>query len=290
MSEPFDFTQFNNQQTQSSEPGSGPTEPVASAPAQQNRAPYADYLEQVPEAFRPQVEPAFKEWDANVTKRFQEVQQQIVPYRDIISEYDPESIQQAIQLANLMQENPQQVYQALGAAYGYGNEVQQSAGQGGMGQQFQQQSAELPEEYADLPPQFLEQWQQTQAQMQQMGQMQELIGQALVQERQQAEEAQQMQQFEQYLGNLKQQFGDYDEDYVLAKIAGGMDPEQAVQNYQQKFGQLVQQQTQQNVNQAVPTVLRAGGGLPTTQQDVTNLSRPDTKALVTQMLEAANRA
>jgi hypothetical protein len=41
------------------------------APAE-NAAPYAEYLERLPEEVRGQVEPVFKEWDGNVTKRFQE--------------------------------------------------------------------------------------------------------------------------------------------------------------------------------------------------------------------------
>jgi uncharacterized protein YciW len=45
----------------------------------ESQAPYANYLAELPETVRSLVEPTFKKWDGDVTRRFQELH----------SEYDP---------------------------------------------------------------------------------------------------------------------------------------------------------------------------------------------------------
>jgi len=66
-------------------------------------APYAEYLEAVPEQFREQVEPAFKKWDADVNKKFQdhaEYRKAWSPYEEAgINEYEPGLIQEVLQTA-----------------------------------------------------------------------------------------------------------------------------------------------------------------------------------------------
>jgi hypothetical protein len=261
---------------------------------QSNDPPYAQYLNNIPEAFRGQIEPVFKQWDADVTKRFQGVQSEVAPYRELIQQYDPQSLQQAVQLAELMQADPGQVYQALGATYpelAGGQNTGGQQNQGVQGQQFQQQTPSFDAEEYGLPPQLMQQFVQQQQQIQQFqeaqqqqAQLLELISTGMIQEHQQREEAQQMQQFEQLLGNLKQQYGDYDQDYVLAKIAGGMDPAAAVQDYRGKFSQAVSQQAAQQH----PQILTSGGGLPSTQIDPNKLNSQDTKNLVQQLIAQAN--
>jgi hypothetical protein len=79
--------------------GSEPTAPVtdtavtAEEPA---ASPWAEYLEPLPESVRPLVEPAFKEWDAQVTKRFQSLHSEYEPYKQIIDDYEPDALAQAV--------------------------------------------------------------------------------------------------------------------------------------------------------------------------------------------------
>lgn len=68
-------------------------------------SPYGEYLSRIPEEQRGVVEPVFKDWDANVTRRFQEASEfrrQWEPYGDLgLTEYDPGYLQQLLQLGQL---------------------------------------------------------------------------------------------------------------------------------------------------------------------------------------------
>lgn len=71
-------------------------------------APYAEYLNRIPEEHRGLVEPVFKEWDGNVTKRFQqasEASKKWEPYEQAgINQYDPETLSGLVQFAQMDRE------------------------------------------------------------------------------------------------------------------------------------------------------------------------------------------
>lgn len=75
-------------------------------------APYAQYLEQIPEEHRGLVEPAFRRWDADVTRRFQEASQyrdQWAPFEEAgIHEYDPAELAGLVQWAQSARTDPEQ--------------------------------------------------------------------------------------------------------------------------------------------------------------------------------------
>jgi hypothetical protein len=76
-------------------------------------APYAEYLNRIPEEVRGDVEPVFKEWDANVTRRFQEHSQQReqwAPYEELgVNRLSPDEVQWALDFRQAAVENPQAV-------------------------------------------------------------------------------------------------------------------------------------------------------------------------------------
>lgn len=65
-------------------------------------APYQEYLDRIPEQFRDEVEPIFKEWDGNVTRRFQEsadFRKQWEPLQETgIHELEPDAVSWLVQL------------------------------------------------------------------------------------------------------------------------------------------------------------------------------------------------
>lgn len=73
-------------------------------------APYQEYLDRIPEEVRGQVEPVFKDWDANTTRRFQEhadFRKTWEPYQNTgISNVDPERVQWAMQFLEAHDNNP----------------------------------------------------------------------------------------------------------------------------------------------------------------------------------------
>ena len=162
---------------------------------QQQRAPYADYLEKIPEGLRGVVDPIFKEWDGNVTRKFQEYTNQIEgykPYQPLFDQYEPDALQQAVSLAEQLstQESAEQFFHQLAQVLGYDVEDQNNQQQ----QQQQQPNGFDPEPdiFADPRFQKLEQGigsiaQQLQQQQQQV-QMQQLQAQVEQEWEQQLEE------------------------------------------------------------------------------------------------------
>lgn len=80
------------------------TEPQPEGQGPVGDAPYAEYLSRIPEEVRGDVEPVFKDWDANTTRKFQEhseYRKQWEPYEQAgLNEYDPAALQAHLQMLN----------------------------------------------------------------------------------------------------------------------------------------------------------------------------------------------
>lgn len=77
----------------------------------QGAAPYADYLNQIPEDYRAQVEPVFKEWDASVTKKFMEAaefRRQMEPFQQFQGR-DADALRWGAEFHDAAVNNPQAV-------------------------------------------------------------------------------------------------------------------------------------------------------------------------------------
>jgi hypothetical protein len=78
----------------------------------QGQAPYAEYLDKLPEDIRGDVEPVFKDWDANVTKRFQEAaefRKQWEPFQDLgLTDVPRDELENLIALRELAANDPEQ--------------------------------------------------------------------------------------------------------------------------------------------------------------------------------------
>lgn len=231
---------------------------------QSNGYPWAEYLNRVPEGVRPLVEPIFKEWDGNVTRRFQEFHQQLEPWAPIVEEYDPEAVQQAIMLAQAVEADPQGVYNALAQSFGFENTAGNDADEGSG-------------DYEEEDP--------YEARFRKQEEMLGTIAEILLNEREARGEQEEDAELDEYLAEMKQQFGEFDEDYVLTKMANGIDPETAVQQYQSLVETRASSRNQASQN--APRIMGAGGGLPSNQVDPAQLTDKDTKSLVAQMLAAA---
>lgn len=238
---------------------------------QQNTAPYAEYLEKFPETVRGMAEPIFKEWDANVTQKFQQLHSQYgwaQPWQEIAQNYDPEVTAQALQLLDAMNADPQKFYEAVGNAYGFN--AQPNAQQGQPGQQNGQQTGEENNEGFFDP------------RVDQLMQTVDTLAQILTQSHQQTQEEKEEQEFFQYLDGLKTQHGEFDMNYVLAQIAAGTDPEQAVQD----GVRIHQALSGQTANNSAPVVMGSGGGVPSTSVSPNQFDRKQTQEFVASVLGA----
>jgi len=78
----------------------------------QGAAPYQEYLDRLPEDIRGDVEPIFKDWDSNVTKKFQEAaefRKQWEPFQDLnLTDVPRDELQNLIALRELAADDPDQ--------------------------------------------------------------------------------------------------------------------------------------------------------------------------------------
>lgn len=278
---PPSFTQQQApQQTQQTPTGSNPA--------------YAEYLSKIPEGFRGVVEPIFKEWDAGVNRRFEQVHSKYEPYKFLAERQEnPDDIRQAMEIQRLLVEDPKRVYEALAEHFG------STPGQG--------QALDEPEEEFDLgedgqPQQFDI---TKHPQFKQLAEQQRAIVAAMQQEVQQREAAQLEHEGEQWFESrmkaaesyLKEKVGiepdKYTWNYILGTTIGlsNASPNgdndaafaQAVDSY---VAQLTAMRRMPTANASAPTVLPTGGGTPSNALP-NDLSDKDRRKLAVDMFSQA---
>lgn len=240
---------------------------------------YAPYLDKFPESLHHIARDVFKEWDGNVTKRIQSVHSEYEPYKSFVEEYEPDAIQQAVQIAEALNNDPQAFYTALAEAYGFETP-----------QQGQQIANELQQQQSNNPQQ--DEYDPFSHRLEQNEQLTRTLAETLIAERNATEQARVEQQedelYDQTMGQLAEQYGEFDQNYVNSLLAQGYDPEAAVQYWRQAVDHYASQQLAPN--STAPVIMGAGGGTPSIQRDVSDLSSQETRHLVEQMLRQANES
>lgn len=221
-------------------------------------------LSQVAEEDRPYVEKYINQWDAGVSRRFADYNSQVKQYQEL-GDYDELST-----IVGVLQDptsNPQiarALYDYLSEEYGTAEpEETEIETPQGLSPEYLQKQTQLETIVTALAEQFLAQ-------------------------NQVAEQNQEDQELDEYLGLLKREFGDFDEDFVLAKMLAGLDGDKAVQAYQAAIQAQVNGAAQTS---QLPAVLSSAGGagMPGQVQGVSQLSRNDTRKLVADILSQAQQ-
>lgn len=226
------------------------------------------FLSRVDPAHRPIVEPYVKQWDAGVSRRFQELHSELAPWKAL--GVDPDTVTSAMTLYQMIDDNPQQVVDLITQA------IAEETGQLSPGQGIDQPLGQPPGDAPGISPEL-------QQRLDRQDKVLEAIAQHFLGQQQEQQQAQEDQQLDQYLGLLKQEYGEFDEDYVIAKMLSGMSGDDAVKAYSQAV------QSQVNARAArpqVPTILGGGGSVPNESQSIAKASRGDVKSLVTNLLQA----
>lgn len=240
--------------------------PLASEPAS---APWSQYLEPLPESVRPLVEPVFKTWDADVTKKFQSLHSEYDPYKELIDGYEPDALQQAVALVDRLNEDPKAFIQMITEAFGL------EAEQGTANAQVAQEPVEDLDPYEDR-----------------FGKLETMLGklaEIIVGEREQTQQQQDQKALDDLLSDLKTKHGEFDEFYVLSLMGQGMDPDKAVEQFKTSITSYASKLNEPQ-SQAPTVVSQNGGGYATEPINPKDLSDKDTKDLVVQMLAAAAAA
>jgi len=219
-------------------------------------APYAEYLNRIPEELRPQVEPIFRDWDGQTTRKFQEhsqFRQQWDPYQQVgLDQYDPQDLAGLIEFAKMANDPARQT--------DYLQWLQAEAAKHGLGQ-----PSEEEDDFGDLlDPSvagFVER--ATSPLAQKLQAMEQSLTQFQEQQAKQAQEAMWNQQFERLIG----EHGELDRDLMqtfAAKYAN--DPQNAIhrgfEDFQRARAAIEQQVLRGKLNQPPSPSAQPGAGLP----------------------------
>lgn len=260
----------------------GGSEPTIDAPVdngigavepEQQEAPWADYIKDLPESVKPLVEPIIQKWDANVTKKFQEVHSSYEPlkaYESFAKQgHDVQFLEQAVQFVEAFNNDPESVFKAMQEHYGYGVE---------QGQGTDPANPVVPGTNDDqYDPRFL-----------QLEQNQQLLADIITSQHEADQAAELDRQLTAELNTAAEKYGEFDTTVVLGWCAANpnLSIDAAVQQYQTAIEAAVAKRQPPNV----PIILGGGGSLPSQSVDPAKLSPQERKALMTSFLENAAKS
>lgn len=254
-------------ESQSQEPITTPVEP------QLNEKDWG-FLKHLPEAERPIVEKYVKQVDANVTRRFQELHNSYAPYKEL---GEVEQLKNIVNLVNQMQtvEWQWQAYQTLKNQFA---SLEQQAN--GLQDEYEQ-PLQQQQQQPVVPPEM-------QIKMQQMEQVVAAMAQQRVAEQQAAKQAQEDQELDNYITQLKTEFGNFDENYVLTVASyNGGDFAAAIEQYNQMRQQFINQASQAAT---APPIASGGQVAPPQTPRLGDLDGKDVRSLVTQAITHLRRS
>lgn len=241
-----------------------------------------DLLNALPSSLHSQAIPHLRKWDEGVQNRFQQVQSQYAPYRDIVEAgTDPGEIMASVQLAQMIANNPREFYDRMGSFYGE---------QWGLNQSDQGQESSDADEYSldgfeedDLANNPL---------LQKIQEQQNMLATVVAQQYQQQEDAKQAEiqkqadaEVESNIAAITEKYGEVPPNVLrtiiaLAVNSDGNDLMAAADNVFEMIG----------TKTPAPTVMSPGGGVPSQTVDPASLDNKGTRNLVMQILaqNAAN--
>lgn len=237
-----------------------------------------DILQKLPAGLHEMIRPELEKWDRGVQERFQQVQSRYEPYKDFVeNEVDPQDIQRAMQVYQLMNQNPQMLWEQMGRYYNF---AQQQASNSGQGQQESVEEYDLDESQREnvaaaegITPEKL----------QQLEQNQQILAKALYQKYEQEQQAQADAELEQELSRLREEFGEFDEEFVIPIAAQTGDVEAAVKKYMELKAKIA---GNPRPGSNLPRPIQPGGATPSTSVNPAELDSKDTRNLVVEFLKS----
>lgn len=242
---------------------------------QQNDGLATGFLSRIPEQDREIVGKYVSQWDAGVTRRFQELHGKYKPYEDL---GELENLQRAKEIYDILEQEPERIYSALHELY--------ADQQNGQVDPQQQQNGLEGEEESPLQGALTE----LQGKFDQQTQVLEAVAQYILNQQQVTQESKEDQELTDYMGLLKQEYGEFDDDYVLTKMYHGMSGEDAVGAWKELIQGQVNQSNQPMAG--LPAILSNSGGsaLPVGEtQRLGSIPSKDVQALVADVLAQVHR-
>lgn len=258
------------------EPVEGDAEPSQGEP-NDDLSLASPFLEKIPAQDRAIVGRYIKDWDAGVTKKFQEIHGQYKPYKAL---GPPEQLQQYVNFANNFRADPENVFRLMwqGMQEQYGEDFNKE-----LLRVLQLEEAAMSEDYGSQPEQQQyapEQPDPTQIQLQNMAQELEDMRSWKESQEQERVSQQEAQQLDGVLTAMHTKYGDFDDNWILVRLAEHGNVAQAVQEWNQMIGKY-----SQGTQRQAPKVMGGQGGVPNGQVQADKLRGKDRREVVAQMLE-----
>lgn len=256
--------------------GLGNPEPTDNSGGQESQAEstnpaWQPLLDKLPSEFVPLVTPQLKEWDTKFQEQLQQVHSQYEPYKPFLEQQVPaEQLEQAYNLFNLINTNPELVFQQMQEFYGFGGQGQEDPNN--PGQQAGEQEFDFNSPDVDI---------MQHPKVRELFENQQALAQHFVSQQEQERIAQAEQQIEAELTEVKAKYPNVDELLIFEVATGGrMTLSQAAEQINAQMEAMLAQS-----RQPAPRVFSAVGGLPAAQQpDPRKLNSTGTQDLVAQIL------
>jgi hypothetical protein len=232
-------------------------------------------LSKLPQGLHGLVTPDLKQWDQNYQQGIQQVHSQYEGYKPFLEQgVNPEALNNALLVQQALEANPEQFIRTVAEYY--------NLQLGEQGQTDQQE--ELTGDEEGLPFDITQD-----PRFQQYQQMTELMAQQMLTQNQQQQDAVMDQQVESEFAAAREKLGDFNENLVIQQmlITG-----QSVEEAAQTVNEMIQGEVAKHRNPGAnaPIIMGSGGGLPSQQTPVSDLSPQDRRSLVAQRLAAAQQA
>lgn len=240
------------------------------------------FLQVIPTQLHGQIKPVLKTWDQGINEKFQEIHQRYEPYKQFVDDgVTADQVRQSYQLLQALENNPEAFYKEMGQYYGY-------VGTGG--QESSQQTPPTVESSDDQTefdfgtPEANTAWKGMQSQLAEQSQIIQTMAQILTGAQEMTANSEADKALDTALSAAREKHGNFDENYVLALVANGMDIDQAVEQYSSAINTAL---TERNRPPAPQVLGGANGSLPTNAVDITKLSQRETQNLVAEMARKA---
>jgi len=220
------------------------------------------FLAAIPEQDRNIVAKYIKDWDAGVTKKFQDIHSQYEPYKNL-GEID--RIQRAMEVISILEEDPQLFYENLAQLLN----IEEEDGEDEMSTDQEQQEFEDPRdaELAQLRTAF------------------ESLSSNFQESQTASQEKQQMDELDNYMKTLHNEHGDFDDDWVLLQISKGVDPIESVKSW----NTMINDRVSSTAKRTPPTIMSGNGSSPGGQVDPSKFNSSQRKEYIAAMLAASNQ-
>jgi len=238
------------------------------------------FLSKIPPQDRPIVGRYIKDWDAGVTKKFQEYSGKLKPY-EALGPY--KELEQQVNFVKAFRSDPEMVFRLMweGMNEQYGESFETELAR-------ILQLEEAMSNYEQQQPNGNEQFEVNEGPSEE-----EIFQQNVVQEleelrawRDQFTESQQDAAEQAQLDNVLQQLhtlhGEFDDDFILLQLSQHGDTQKAIEAWNSMLGQY---SSRNGTSRQAPKIMGGQGGVPSGQVDTKQLRDKDRRQMVANMLE-----